>query len=302
MLQRLIGEDVELVTELADDLGRVRADRGQLEQVIMNLCVNARDAMPHGGRLSLSTANEQFPGVATSDEEAEGPHGRQVALVVSDSGTGMSPATQERAFEPFFTTKDRDKGTGLGLSTVYGSVRQSGGHILLRSEPGKGTTFRIYLPRRKEEAAPSADAGRQREAAPGLGGGETILLVEDEGAVRELSRDILGMHGYCVLEAADGREALQVYEGHDGKIDLLLTDVIMPLMGGHELGRTLRKRQGDLEVLYVSGYTDEVAFRDGGTEQGAWFLAKPFTPDQLAAKLRSILDRTPRLVEAGSAS
>ena len=232
MLQRLIGEDIALVTELADDLGLVNADRSQLEQVIMNLCINARDAMPQGGRLSLITSNEHFPRVERAGEETEDPLGRQVVLAVCDTGIGMSPETQERAFEPFFTTKARDKGTGLGLSTVYGIVRQSGGHILLRSKPGHGTTFRIYLPRREQEAEPSSEAVQHHETSSNIAGGETILLAEDEPSVRELVRDILETHSYRVLEAADGREALQVYERYNGTIDLLLTDVIMPVMGG----------------------------------------------------------------------
>jgi signal transduction histidine kinase/CheY-like chemotaxis protein len=301
MLQRMIGEDVALVASLDHNLGRVRADRGQIEQVIMNLCVNARDAMPHGGWLKIETKNEQLPSHGAGSD-ARLPRGSQVSLTISDTGTGMDGQTLERIFDPFFTTKERSKGTGLGLSSVYGIVRQSGGHIRVESEPGAGTTFRIYLPRRSEEATATVEEVEQLpEASPAQAVQETVLVVEDEDALRELAREILEMHGYDVVEACNGQDALRVYEQHEGAIDLLLTDVVMPIMGGRELARHLEKRQSGLKVLYVSGYTDETAIREGKLEPGAEFLAKPFSPDDLASKIREVLHREePPIAATGS--
>jgi signal transduction histidine kinase/ActR/RegA family two-component response regulator len=301
MLQRMIGEDVALVTSLDHNLGRVRADRGQIEQVIMNLCVNARDAMPNGGWLKIETKNVQLP-THGAKSDARLPRGSQVALTISDTGTGMDGQTLERIFDPFFTTKERAKGTGLGLSSVYGIVRQSGGHIRVDSEPEAGTTFRIYLPRRSEEATASArEAEEHPEAPPPPSAQETVLVVEDEDTLRELACEILEMHGYRVVEACNGQDALRVYERHEGTIDLLLTDVVMPVMGGRELARRLEKRQPGLKVLYVSGYTDETVIREGKLEPGAEFLAKPFSPDELASKIREVLHREePRVAATGS--
>jgi len=291
MVQRLIGENIELVCALDPDLGSIRADRGQLEQVILNLCVNARDAMPDGGQLTIHSYRQHLP-VETPAGTEELPLGPQVVLVVRDTGHGMDAQTRERVFEPFFTTKERGKGTGLGLSTVYGIVRQTEGHIRIESEPGRGATFWIYFPWRGEAAtvpAPEQDhSGAARVAAP-ASGDETVLLVEDEEVVRDLAREILEMSGYRVVTANQGLDALRAYEAHAGRIDLLLTDVVMPVMGGRELAKRLTARQQDLKVLFVSGYADEVAFHEGLLETRAAFLAKPFTPDELTKKVRGVL-------------
>jgi signal transduction histidine kinase/ActR/RegA family two-component response regulator len=286
MLARLIGEDIALVTNIAPGLGHVKADRGQIEQVVMNLAINARDAMPQGGHLIVETANVDL------DEEYVRRHmgarpGPHVMLAVSDSGVGIAREHQRHIFEPFFTTKEQGKGTGLGLATVYGIVKQSGGYIEVDSEPGRGTIFRIYLPR-VDAAAPAADrAGRP--AAPD-GGTETILLVEDEEGVRELARDILRTSGYTVIEARNGAEALLLGERHQGPIDLLLTDVVMPRMSGRELAERMGPLRPDLSVLYMSGYTDDAVIRHGVLKSGTAFLQKPFTPRALVQRVRDTLD------------
>jgi CheY-like chemotaxis protein len=285
MLRRLIGEDVELRTALAPDLDGVLADRGQLEQVIMNLAVNARDAMPRGGRLTLETANlELGPGDAQRHLGVEpGPH---VMLAVSDTGVGMDAETLAHAFEPFFTTKERDKGTGLGLSTVYGIVKQAGGQIWVYSEPGRGTTFKIYLPRLAREAErPAARA----EASAARGGQETILVVEDEPPLRELMQEILEEAGYTVLTAVDGEQGLSVARAHKGPLDLLLTDVVMPRMSGREIAARLRLERPGVAVLYMSGYTDDTVVHHGVLESGAAFLQKPISPEALLRKVREVL-------------
>ena len=286
MLGRLIGEDIALLTTPTPGLGRVKADRGQIEQVIMNLAVNARDAMPQGGRLILETAS-----VDLDDEYVRrhvgarpGPH---VMLAVSDTGTGIPHEIQAQIFEPFFTTKEQGKGTGLGLATVYGIVKQSGGYIEVDSEPGQGTTFRIYLPRLDAEAAPVDRSARPATAA---GGTETILLVEDEEGVRELARDILRASGYTVLEARNGAEALPLCARHQGPLDMLLTDVVMPRMSGRELAERLAPLRPDLSVLYMSGYTDDAVIRHGVLGAGTAFLQKPFTPAALVLRVRETLD------------
>jgi signal transduction histidine kinase/CheY-like chemotaxis protein len=294
MVQRMIGEDIELVCALDPDLGSIRADRGQLEQVILNLCVNARDAMPEGGQLTIQSFRQHLPAEAPEGSTGS-PRGLQVVLVVRDTGHGMDAQTRERVFEPFFTTKERGKGTGLGLSTVYGIVRQSGGNIQLESESGRGTTFWIFFPWRQETvaAAPSEHHSSEPARSPApSSGNETVLLVEDEEVVRDLAREILDMHGYRVVTASQGLEALRAFETHEGRIDLLLTDVVMPVMGGRELAKRLTAQQTNLRVLFVSGYTDEVAFHDGLLESRASFLAKPFTPDELANKVRDVLATT----------
>jgi signal transduction histidine kinase/CheY-like chemotaxis protein len=288
MLGRLIGEDVALLTTPTPGLGRVKADRGQIEQVIMNLAVNARDAMPQGGRLIVETAD-----IDLDDEYVRrhvgarpGPH---VMLAVSDTGTGIPHEIQPQIFEPFFTTKEQGKGTGLGLATVYGIVKQSGGYIEVDSEPGQGTTFRVYLPRLDAERAPVDRSARPAAAA---GGTETILLVEDEEGVRELARDILRASGYTVLEARNGPEALLLCERHQGPLDMLLTDVVMPRMSGRELAERLAPLRPDLSVLYMSGYTDDAVIRHGVLGAGTAFLQKPFTPAILAQRVRETLDLT----------
>ena len=286
MLARLIGEDITLVTNGAPGLGHVKADRGQIEQVVMNLAINARDAMPKGGHLIVETENAELDAeyVRRHMGARPGPH---VMLAVSDSGVGIPREHQRHIFEPFFTTKDQGKGTGLGLATVYGIVKQSGGYIEVDSEPGRGTTFRIYLPR-VDAAAPAADrAGRP--AAP-AGGTETILLVEDEEGVRELARDILRASGYTVIEARNGPEALLLGEHHQGRIDLLLTDVVMPRMSGRELAERMGPLRADLSVLYMSGYTDDAVIRHGVLGADTAFLQKPFTPAALVQRVRETLD------------
>jgi signal transduction histidine kinase/ActR/RegA family two-component response regulator/HAMP domain-containing protein len=286
MLGRLIGEDIALLTAPTPGLGRVKADRGQIEQVIMNLAVNARDSMPQGGRLILETAN-----VDLDDEYVRrhvgarpGPH---VMLAVSDTGAGIPREIQGQIFEPFFTTKEPGKGTGLGLATVYGIVKQSGGYIEVDSEAGRGTTFRIYLPRLDAAPVTVDRSGRPTIAA---GGTETILLVEDEEGVRELARDILRASGYTVLEARNGAEALLLCERHQGPLDMLLTDVVMPRMSGRELAERLAPLRPDLSVLYMSGYTDDAVIRHGVLRAGTAFLQKPFTPAALVQRVRETLD------------
>jgi PAS domain S-box-containing protein len=287
MLRRVIGEDVELTTALDPDLWRTMADPGQIEQAIVNLAVNARDAMPRGGQLTLETANvtldEKFASAYATVQP--GPH---VMLAVSDTGVGMDAALQSRLFEPFFTTKERGKGTGLGLSTTYGIVKQSGGSIWVYSEPGLGTTFKIYLPRCEEPLE-----GTEREApSPPLElrpGTETVLLVEDEAEVRRLVERLLRMHGYAVIAAASPAEALTAAKTA-GRIDLLVTDVIMPGMNGRQMASALAAERPRMRVLYMSGYTDAAIAHQGILPPGTAFLSKPFTPDILARKVREVLD------------
>ena len=284
MLQRLLGEDIELSLRLAPQLGNIRADPGQLQQVIMNLAVNSRDAMPTGGTLTIETAD-----VALSEEYAEAHQtvrpGSYTMLVVTDTGTGMDPGTRSRAFEPFFTTKEKGRGTGLGLSTVYGIVQQSGGYVLLYSEPGHGTTFKIYLPRVDEPVAEPLP----REMPKALTGTETILLVEDEAMMRPLVNGILQKRGYRVLVAQNAEEALTLARQHDGPIHLLLTDVVMPVSGGPELAARLAASRPETAVLYMSGYTDDATVRHGLLERGLNYIQKPFTPSGLVQKVRQVL-------------
>jgi PAS domain S-box-containing protein len=288
MLRRLIGEHIELVTETRPGLGHVRADPGQLEQVMLNLVVNARDAMPEGGRLTVETADaelddafcRQHPGARA------GPH---VMLAVSDTGVGIDGETQAHLFEPFFTTKGVGKGTGLGLATVYGIVKQSGGYVAVTSAPGHGARFEIYLPRVDEPLSQGEDELWPEEL---LQGRETILLAEDQPDVRELARDVLQLSGYSVLEAKDGAEALELAERERAPVHLLLTDVVMPQMSGRELAARLRARHPGLRVLFMSGYTDDAIVRQEVLESGTAFLQKPFTPDALGRKVRELLDST----------
>ncbi|MCM3878093.1 MAG: PAS domain S-box protein [Thermoanaerobaculia bacterium] len=285
LLRRVIGEDVDLVTRLDPSVGNVRADRGQLEQVIMNLVVNARDAMPRGGKLTIETANADLD-EGYAQRHASVRPGRYVMVAVSDTGTGMDEATAERIFEPFFTTKEKGKGTGLGLSTVYGIVKQSGGNIWVYSEPGKGTTFKVYLPRVEDVAAEGV--ARPADPLPARGN-ETILLVEDEGSVRTLARRILEKHGYRVLEAPNGIEAEKLAAESPEKIDVLLTDLVMPDMAGTELASRLQGRHPTIRVLFMSGYTDDAVVRNGMLGRGRAFLQKPFTPAMLLRRVRDVL-------------
>jgi CheY-like chemotaxis protein len=286
MLRRVIGEDIELRSILPHDLGAVRADAGQLEQVIMNLAVNARDAMPRGGKFTIEAANVELDAAYAQTHVPITP-GRYVMLAVSDTGIGMDAETKARLFEPFFTTKELGKGTGLGLSTVYGIVKQSGGFIWVYSEPGHGTTFKIYLPR--VEAAVEAPAPTP-EPTTSFGGSETVLLVEDQADVRRLTRKVLAARGYTVLVAAHGVEALRVAEQHSGPIHLMVADVVMPGMSGREVGELLLRARPEVKVLYVSGYANDSIVHHGVLEPGLAFLEKPFTPDALARKVREVLE------------
>ncbi len=287
LLRRMIGEDVLLKTVLRPLAGRVKTDPGQLEQVLMNLAVNARDAMPTGGRLTIETANADLDDVHASMQAGveQGPYVVLVAL--SDTGCGMTEDVKARIFEPFFTTKEAGKGTGLGLAVVHGIVQQAGGHVEVDSEPGRGTTFKIYLPRLEEQARPG-NSRLDVQSPPR--GTETVLLVEDEEEVRTLTRRVLRGCGYYVLEAADGDAALRVAAGHDGPIHLLLTDVVMPGMGGRPLAQRLLAIHPKAKVLYISGYTDDAVVRHGVLEDRVHFLQKPFSPVALALKLREVLD------------
>lgn len=286
MVARLIGEDVVLTTLLAPEPAHIKADPGQVEQVLMNLVVNARDAMPQGGRVTIETR------LVKLDDQYMRLHpqvhaGTYVYLGVSDTGCGMTPEIKARLFEPFFTTKEIDKGTGLGLATVYGIVKQAGGHIEVYTEPGLGSKFKLYFP---WMAPAQADRGAAGPAAAPPRGHETILLVEDEEAVRALSRFVLLDSGYTVLEARHGEDALRLAEEHQGPLHLLVTDVVMPKVSGSELARRLRLVRPGLRVLYLSGYTSDAVIHHGVQEEGAAFLQKPFTPRALAQKVREVLD------------
>jgi two-component system cell cycle sensor histidine kinase/response regulator CckA len=282
MLEPLIGEKIEFSAELAGDLGSISADNGQIEQIIMNLVVNARDAMPAGGRLLLETRNVIRPDVSHELPET---HGDYVMLVVSDTGQGMDAATAGRIFEPFYTTKERGAGTGLGLSTVYGIVKQSGGHIEVETEPGLGTAFRLYFPRVAEQAEALPPAPSEEGS---LMGSETVLLVEDDDALRELGRAMLETYGYSVLLAGDGVAALELAHSHPNPIELLMTDIVMPRMGGIELAERLSSLRPELEVLYTSGYNDSGGSLNG--VPGSRYLRKPCAMEELARTLRELLD------------
>jgi CheY-like chemotaxis protein len=287
MLRRLIGEDIELLTAPAIDLGDVLVDPGQIEQVIMNLAVNARDAMPLGGKLTIETSNIELDEAFTAGREGfkPGPH---VMLAVTDTGEGMDAATQARIFEPFFTTKGPGKGTGLGLSTVFGIVKQSGGSVRVYSEVGSGTSMKLYFPRNDRAGADTAPP-LTAEVERG-GGSETILLVEDEDQVRHVAAAILRRYGYHVLDAHSGGDALLICEQHAAQIHLLLTDVIMQRMSGPTLAERLGRVRPDMKVLFMSGYTDRATLDQALLGSNTAFIQKPFTPERLAQKIREVLD------------
>ena len=286
MLRRLIGEDIDLETVLAPELGRVEADPGQIEQVIMNLAVNARDAMPTGGKLTIETANVDLD-ESYADKHVAVKPGPYVMMAISDTGTGMDEETKSYIFDPFFTTKEKGRGTGLGLSTVYGIVKQSGGNIWVYSEPEKGTTFKIYLPR-VEKVAETAE--KVKATAESLTGSETIMVVEDDEMVRDMARSILQRYGYSILDAQDGEEAIRVSEQYEGPIHLMLTDVVMPGMSGRVLAEQLAVQRPKMKVLYMSGYTDNAIVRHGVLDKEVIFIQKPFTVEALAQKVREVLD------------
>jgi CheY-like chemotaxis protein len=285
MLRRLLGEDVEMVFRPGESLRRVRVDQGQVEQILMNLAANARDAMPMGGRLVVETRNAGPDDPAGGAESGAVP-GPWVVLTVSDNGVGMDEETKAHAFEPFYTTKEVGKGTGLGLSTVYGIVAQSGGSVSVESAPGRGATFRICLPAPDGEPGPAVDA----PPAVSPGGRETVLLVEDEGQVRRLLREILAAAGYGVIEARDGEQALSLAAGRPGRIHLLLTDVVMPGISGKELYDALSAARPGILVLFISGFIGHASVDDGVLGAGAVLLQKPFLPEELLAKVRGVLD------------
>jgi nitrogen-specific signal transduction histidine kinase len=290
MLRRLVGDACQLETRTAPSLGRVYADRSQLEQVLVNLVLNARDAMPAGGQVTIETApvmlDDAYVRRRAGVQISPGPY---IMLAVTDTGTGMDGPTLARVFEPFFTTKPVGQGTGLGLSTVYGIVKQSGGYVWPYSEPGLGTTFKVYLPLAPGDATPELAASNGKVAPPH--GSEVVLVVEDEDVVRQLACRTLDALGYTVLEARHGREALQLLGRGAGTVRLVLSDVVMPEMGGRELGDRVSDRYPGIPVLYMSGYTGDDVVQRGLLAPGAPFLAKPFTPDALGNKIRELLDR-----------
>ena len=286
MLRRLLGEDIDIVTKMDDGLWNVRADPGQIEQVVMNLAVNGRDAMTGGGKLTIETSN-----VFLEEEYSRGhlptQPGPYVMLAVSDTGVGMDEGTMSKIFEPFFTTKELGKGTGLGLSTVYGIVKQSGGYIWAYSEPGRGSTFKVYLPRTEDREDVPHEAVSPVED---FRGEKTVLVVEDDQSIRKLAVEILDRYGYSVISAGDGEEALRVAGAHEGEISLLLTDVVMPRIGGRELYERIRQQRPEIKVLYMSGYTDNAIVHQGVLGPGTAFLQKPYTPISLARKVKEVLE------------
>jgi len=289
MLRRLIGEDISLTTHLHPDLAMVNADPGQLEQVLINLAVNARDAMAGGGALTIATDNSEL-----SDEHGErhlgAAPGRYVMVAVTDTGSGMTKEVKQRLFEPFYTTKGVGKGTGLGLATVYGIVKQSGGDIYVYSELGHGTTFKVYFPCMTRVVDPTMTTSEYRAVSPR--GCETVLLAEDDDALRALGARVLLALGYKVLVARTGKEALRIVADHRGPIDLIATDVVMPEMNGSQLVEKVLEARPDIRVLFMSGYTDDEVMRRGVIDGQTAFLQKPFTPDLLAHKIREVLDIT----------
>jgi len=293
MLRRLIGEDIEILTVHAGDLGTVKADPGQVEQVLINLALNARDAMPNGGKLTLETSNVELDDAYAREHQSAEP-GRYVMLAVSDTGVGMSPEIQNHIFEPFYTTKETGKGTGLGLSTVYGIVKQSGGNIWVYSEPGRGTTFKVYFPRMDQ---PAEKLGSEKGSSQVQRGTETILLVEDDSQLRQLTADLLAHCGYKVLAAGRADEALALCKANHREIELLVTDVVMPGMNGRQLAEQVARIFPQVKVLYISGYTSNAIVHQGVLDTGLWFLPKPFSLSALVARVREVLDASPYSLE-----
>ncbi|MCZ7643892.1 MAG: ATP-binding protein [Planctomycetota bacterium] len=293
-MKRMLREDIELNVALAPELWKVYVDPVQLEQILINLVVNARDAMPEGGALTIETRNEAWDAAYVKQHPPAKP-GNHVVLAIADTGVGMDEATRKRIFEPFFSTKGPGMGAGLGLSTVYGIVKQNQGYIWVRSQPGSGTTFEVCFPATQaEETAPAAKPA----AKPHAGGPETILVVEDEEWVRNLILEILRAEGYQTLIARDGMDALEQAAQHAGPIHLLATDVVMPRMNGKELARKLIETRKELKVLFISGYADSVLYHHGVLDPGIQLLQKPFTPDELAAKVREVLKPPDREAQA----
>jgi len=292
ILHRVIGENIEMLISSAPGLGAIKADPGQIEQVLMNLVLNARDAMPVGGKITIETANVHLD-EAYSREHDGVPAGSYVMVAVSDTGVGMNAETQSRIFEPFFTTKELGRGTGLGLSTVYGIVKQSGGHIWVYSEPGRGTTFKIYFARVDDpaESLPPPD----KSTAPQRGH-ESILLVEDDSQVRELTRSVLASCGYSVVVAENAQAVAEICARHSQPIQLLLTDVVMPGITGREVADRVIARWSGARVLYMSGYAANSVVHQGVLDNGIFFITKPFTPSALASKVREVLDHVSRPV------
>ncbi len=287
MLSRLIGEDVELLTILEPALWQVEVDPGQMEQVIMNLAINASDAMPKGGKLTIETANIDLAENYFHEHGIKNEPGFYVMLAVSDTGSGMDKETREHIFEPFFTTKEVGKGTGLGLSTVYGIVKQSNGFVWVYSQLGQGTTFKVYLPRVEGDADPEE---KQPIPVVELDGSETVLIVEDDYGLRKFAQEVLLQHGYKVLAAENGEDALRIGKEHEGPIHLMITDVVMPKMGGKEAAKRLQPLYPPMKVIYMSGYTDNAIVEHGVLAPGLNFLQKPFSPEGLARKVREMLD------------
>jgi two-component system, cell cycle sensor histidine kinase and response regulator CckA len=282
MLGRVLGSSIRIVTQLDAGLGAVNADPGQIEQVVMNLALNARDAMPEGGKLRIETCNATLDGAYMKQHGATEP-GEYVMIAVRDTGTGMDRGTQARIFEPFFTTKESGEGTGLGLAMVYGIIKQSGGYVWVYSEPGHGTTFKIYLPRVDD---PVQTIQRDPLSIADLRGTETILLVEDEEPVRETSARLLRRAGYTVIETANGADAFAAFNQNPAAVDVVVTDMVMPAIGGRELARMVRAIDSRIPVVFVSGYTDDDELRRSGLDDRTFFIEKPFMPDLLLTRLR----------------
>ena len=287
LMRRVTGENLHLELSLDPQLGNVKADPAQMEQVIMNLVLNAQDAMPGGGTVTIETANVQAQGRGLLHPDA--PAGRHVALTVRDTGVGMDQQTADRVFEPFFTTKRAAGGTGLGLASVYGIVKQSDGHIRVDSEPGKGTTFIVYLPRAREDSEVPSRAEAEKPLS--LEGAGTVLLVEDEDTVRRFLLEVLRMSGYSPLAAASAEEAMEMCRGYEGDIDLMVTDVVMPRMSGPELAGRLSERWPDMKVLFISGYTDHVDVPHNPADPKKSFLEKPFTPEIFLKEVKALVGR-----------